>query len=100
MNILSANMKKCRRSCTIETEWNRIEEKAFQPYVEKIKTQDLLDEITIHEYFYHNIVSKCPRCIMVLPYDLMEFHKKARCNDYLGADMYQEQLARVEKKRK
>ena len=46
------------------------------------------DEVLEHEYFVHNICNQCPKCQLVLPYTFMTFHMKAKCNDYLGAEVY------------
>ena len=46
---LHAKMKKCRKSCIMQTDWNQMEKKAFKAYLKKEKTQDEFDEVIIHE---------------------------------------------------
>ena len=39
----------------------------------------------VHSHFVHFVNMKCPKCSLILSYDLMGFHKRANCNDTRGA---------------
>ena len=70
-HILDGIKLKCKKTCILPSTMNR------DP-----------DEVLEHEYFVHSICNRCPKCKIVLPYTFMAFHIKAKCNDYLAAEVY------------
>ena len=59
---------------------------------------DEWEEIMLHEFFFHNIVKQCHKCKICLPFDMLKYHARANCNDYLGADIYKEDRTNRKKK--